>query len=440
MAAFKNKGWRFYDGVRNIFPVGPDGVSGAGAYMVPPSSSWGGTEEDGDNEEYDHNAVSRPQPSSQSRRSTGSRPVPTQVPELPDLNHRFTLEELADAVEMYEDVVVPPPASSSVSSWTRKRDISQVSPSEQFLPGPRARSRLTPSSHGAHSVQQQRESTSNSLHSSVQQSVASSSRPSKRTQANPGSGSGQMAVISGLSSALQRIADVVSDAQPSVDKPMSPLLSAANIGPTDAIPLLNSDHTLSADARAYLADLFMEKSDVLRVYVLLDAEARHRFAEMQYAKGRLKDTSPPAPPGPLPTSRSSHVVPPPQSSSYIQPPANSKSFTFGDLTTDFTTASFDDPSSSSVFMPPFSEPSLENYAYAAPPGYAHTASSSTYAHPSSDALSTQEVLPTTSDTYMSLSASTMYTIPNIPDGEQGGDVSGSYNVYTNQDDVFEYSG
>ena len=93
-----------------------------------------------------------------------------------------------------------------------------------------------------------------------------------------------MAVILGLSSALHRIADVVSDAQPSIDKPTSPMLSAANIGPTDAIPLLQSDCALSSDARAYLANLFMEKPDVLQVYVLLDVEARHKFTEMQYAK------------------------------------------------------------------------------------------------------------------------------------------------------------
>ena len=60
---------------------------------------------------------------------------------------------------------------------------------------------------------------------------------------------------------------------------MSPLLSAANIGPTDTILLLNSNHTLTADVRVYLTDLFMEKPDILRVYVLLDAEAWHRFAE-----------------------------------------------------------------------------------------------------------------------------------------------------------------
>ena len=262
MAAFKNKGWRFYDGVHNIFLVGLDGVAGNGAFMPLPSLDWDETEKDGDGDEYDYNVaavVSRPQSSmmsSWSRRSTGSRPLPTQVPELPDLNHRFMLKELADAVEMYEDAVTLPP-TLSVSSRSRKCNISQVSPSKQDLPGPQARSQFL--SHGTRLVQQRCKSTPNSLHSSIQPSVASSSCPSKRTRANPGSGSGQMAVISGLSSTLHRIADVISDAQPSINKPTSPLLSAANIGPTDAIPLLQSDRELSS----YLADLFMEKPDVL---------------------------------------------------------------------------------------------------------------------------------------------------------------------------------
>ena len=66
MAAFKNKGWRFYDGVHNIFPVGPDGVAGDGAFMLPPSSNWDETEEDGNGDEYDYDVaavVSRPQSS-----------------------------------------------------------------------------------------------------------------------------------------------------------------------------------------------------------------------------------------------------------------------------------------------------------------------------------------------------------------------------------------
>ena len=241
--------------------MGLDGVAGNGAFMPLDE-----TEEDGDGDEYNYDVaavVSRPQSSvmsSWSRRSTGSRLLPTQVPELPDLNHRFTLKELADAVEMYEDTVTLPP-TSSVSSRSRKCNISQVFPSKQGLPGPQARSQF--SSHGTCLVQQRHESTPNSPHSSIQPSVASSSYPSKRTQANPGSGSGQMAVISGLSSALHRIADVVSDAQPSIDKLTFLLLSAANIGPTDAIPLLQSDCALSSDARAYLADLFMKKPDVL---------------------------------------------------------------------------------------------------------------------------------------------------------------------------------
>jgi len=87
-----------------------------------------------------------------------------------------------------------------------------------------------------------------------------------------------MAVITGLSGALCHIADIVSDAQPSMDKQpaiSAPLISAANITSADAIPLLQSDHALSVDARTYLANLFMEKSEVLHVYVLLNAEARH---------------------------------------------------------------------------------------------------------------------------------------------------------------------
>ena len=105
-----------------------------------------------------------------------------------------------------------------------------------------------------------------------------------------------------------------------------------------------------------------------------------------------------------------------------------------DLTADFMTP-FDDPSTSSVFMPPFSESSSTDYPYVALPGYQHTMSSGTHIH-SSDALSTQGV-PSISDAYVFSSASTMYNTSNIPDGGQGGDVSGPYNdVYTDQDDMF----
>ena len=63
------------------------------------------------------------------------------------------LKELADAVEMYED---------TMTLRSRKCNISQVSPSEQGLPGPQARSQFL--SHGTCLVQQQHESTPNSLH------------------------------------------------------------------------------------------------------------------------------------------------------------------------------------------------------------------------------------------------------------------------------------
>jgi len=45
MAPFKNKGWHFYDKVHDIFPVGPEGVTGTGAFMPLQSSSWDQPEE-----------------------------------------------------------------------------------------------------------------------------------------------------------------------------------------------------------------------------------------------------------------------------------------------------------------------------------------------------------------------------------------------------------
>ncbi|KAI9570787.1 hypothetical protein HD554DRAFT_2242167 [Boletus coccyginus] len=460
MVPFKNKGWRFYDKVHSIFPVGPEGVTGTGAFMPPQSSGWDQPEEEGWDdapEEYDQVEgysddgdvqAASPRPrhaaiSAQSRRSTASRPGAMMAPELPDLNHRFTLAELADVVDMYEDIL--PPTSSSVSSRSRKRRvISQVSEQPRIPPtrSQRGISRRTPSSHASHPSRRQ-PTPATSFHSSAQQSVASSSRPSKRTRANPEppSNSAPMAVITGLSGALRRIADIVSDAQPPVDKQpavSAPLISATNITSVDAIPLLQSDHALSVDARAYLADLFMENSEVLRVYVLVDAEARHRFAELQYAKHTSKDTTRSAAAPPM--SSSMHIAT--SSSSSIQhPPAparsNSFSFDFGDFSTDFaTTESSEDALSSSVFMPPLSS---AGYAHTTPSSYMDTPLD-TYAPPLSDyATSSGTYMPPSSDYTTSSGAyippsSDYTTMSNLPGGE-GGDTTNQY-VYTSQEEGY----